>query len=140
MRSQPSSVKLPLAEPGPERCWLGSTCTIFPILPVGPGAGGDGGVPVGPRGPGQTAPGAVRGGDDSNGAMFVYYYTFVPRPFDELAGIVDGHPYRWLPSSTPAGDRAEEGILVNLGTDRRLPLRKEVVILAGEPDRSPLRA
>src|SRR5712691_9313503 len=72
--------------------------------------------------------------------MFVYYYTFVPRPFDELAGIVDGHPYRWLPSSTPAGDRAEEGILVNLGTDRRLPLRKEVVILAGEPDRSPLRA
>lgn len=68
--------------------------------------------------------------------MFVYYYTFVARPFDEVDRQLDGCPQRLLGVEAGPGG---ESLRLRLGGERAIPLRKDVEINVGQPDHTDLR-
>ncbi len=72
--------------------------------------------------------------------MFVYYYTYVARPFDEIGQVLADCPRRLLGARTCAGGPGDGGVRLSLGTNAAFRLRKDVVINLGEPDRSDRRA
>jgi hypothetical protein len=71
--------------------------------------------------------------------MFVYYYTYVSRPFADIEQELERTPGCLLGQPGAPADGSGEGIVLDLGARRGVPVRKQVVLHTGAPDCSPRR-
>jgi len=69
--------------------------------------------------------------------MFVYYYTYLPRGFPEVASLIDDRPEVLLGATSPQDHHQGATLRLTLHIDKGLPLSKEVLVRTGEWQRFP---